>query len=103
MREFEFYNLQTPISLAMYDGVRTVCIRLQEEGWNVVKCIVDPTMKDFFIEEKWTVSGLRGSDREIGKCYLLMSKTLNRSKDGTLPARVASNTVETLASTEVGQ
>ena len=87
MADFEFYGLKIPVSLSMFADVRDVCSRLRESGTNNAFCIIDPAYRTFFEENGWKVAGLRGSDSEVGRAFLLMRRLLNHSGDGVSPTQ----------------
>lgn len=85
MNDYELYGLRIPITLEMFADVREQCSRLQELGTCNVFAIIDLSLRDFFLDEEWTIAGLRGLDSEVGKTFLLVRRLLNRSGDGVLP------------------
>lgn len=93
MTDYEFYGLKIPVSLAMFVDVREVCSRLQESGVNNAYLVADPAYRTFFEQEGWRVAGLRGSDAEVGRAFLLMRRLLNRSGDGIPEHAVSTETV----------
>lgn len=85
MADYEAYDLRIPVTIQMYSDLRETASHQQERGTNNIFAIIDPSLKDFFLEEGWTIAGLRGLDSHVGKTFLLVKRLLNRSKDGILP------------------
>lgn len=86
-REIELYGLRIAVSIAMASDLRELVSKYYAEGASDVLFLIEPQNRQFFETEfKATVAGLRGSDDEPGKCYLVLRKNLRHAGDGVLAA-----------------